>query len=168
MGKTTKFLTKTLDEQAGRVTFTLGNGLKVSVGLGELPEVMRDRLALHGLSQKVGDASAGYAKAEDYRGAFGAMQGTVDNLLEGVWSVRGGSGTADLVTALAELQGLDTDVVEEAVGRMTEEQLAAVTKHPQVKVKIAEIRKARLELAAKASDVPDLGEMMSGLLGGGE
>ena len=158
----TKFLKKLVEEQEKSVRATLGNGLTVQVTLSELKPEMIERLALHGLSQKLGDSTSSFSKAEDFHGAFGAMQTTADNLLAGVWSSRGGSGTSDLVAALAELQDLDVDDVQTAVDAMDDEQLAQVRKHPQVKLKIAEIQKRRLEAAAATA--PSLEDLMAGLV----
>jgi hypothetical protein len=162
MAAAKKFLAKRTDEQEKKVTCNLGNGLTVELGLRELSQEMIERLALHGIAQKLGDATSSFSKTEDYHAAFGAMQTVADNLIAGVWASRGGAGVADLVTALAELQDLDVDDAQAAVDAMDEEQMKAVRSHPQVKLKIAEIQKRRLEAAAKTA--PSLGELMAGLV----
>lgn len=158
-----KFLSKiTPDDVTGirdSVQFVLGNGLKVVADLNTMSEVMRNLLALHGLSQKVGDAAAGFSKAQDYSGAFGAMQQVVDNLYAGQWSTRGqGGGISDLVQAICELRGVELDAAQAAIDAMDEEQLKRVTQHPQVKAKVADIKAARLAKAAE--NAPDLDELL--------
>ena len=156
------FTKKIVKAETRTVEVRFGNGLLVACGLDELKPEIVERLALHGLSQKMGDAASSFSKAENYHGAFGAIQSVVDNLQNGEWSSRGGSGTSDLAQAIAELQDLEIDEADEAVGKMDEEQIATFKKHPAIKMKIAEIQKRRLE--AKVKDAPDLGAMMQDLL----
>ena len=96
---------------------------------------------------------------------LGGLQGITDLHglpREGALLGGGGAGVADLVTALAELQDLDVDDAQAAVDQMDEDQMKAVRSHPQVKLKIAEIQKRRLEVAAKTA--PSLGDLMAGLV----
>ena len=158
-----KFLSKVTPSDVGGkanvVQFVLGNGLRVEADLSAMASGMIDQLALHGLSQKVGDAAAGFSKAGDYSGAFGAMQQVVDNLIAGQWSTRGqGGGISDLVQAIAELRGVELDQAQAAIDAMDEEQLKRVTSHPQIKAKVADIKAARLAKAAE--NAPDLDELL--------
>ncbi len=158
-----KFLSKiTPSDVAGKanvVQFILGNGLRVEAGLTQCPADMVTQLALHGLSQKVGDAAAGFSKAGDYSGAFGAMQQVVDNLYAGQWSTRGqGGGISDLVQAICELRGVELEAAQAAIDAMDEEQLKRVSTHPQVKAKVADIKAARLAKAAE--NAPDLDDLL--------
>ena len=157
-----KFLSKITPSDVGGksnvVQFVLGNGLRVEADLSAMAQGMIDQLTLHGLSQKVGDAAAGFSKAGDYSGAFGAMQQVVDNLIAGQWSTRGqGGGISDLVQAICELRGVELDAAQAAIDAMDEEQLKRVASHPQVKAKIADIKAARLAKAAEgAADLDEL------------
>lgn len=158
-----KFLSKITPSDVGGkpqvIAFVLGNGLKVEADLSLMDSDMFTQLALHGLSQKVGDASAGFSKLQDFSGAFGAMQQVVDNLYSGQWSTRGqGGGLSDLVQAICELRGVDAEQAQAAVDGMDEEQLKKVTSHPQVKAKIADIKAARLAKAAE--NAPDLDDLL--------
>ena len=157
-----KFLSKITPDkpggQARKITFVLGNGLKVEAGLEGLSPEIVEQLAMHGLSQKIGDAAAGFSKARDFSGAFSAMQSVADNLVARVWASRGTGGTSDLVAALCELQGLELEQVQEAVDKMTEEQLAEVSRHPAVKEAIARIKAERLAQQAKGAE--DLGDLL--------
>ena len=157
-----KFLAKKVDEAARRVKCVLGNGVCVEVGLDELKPEIVTRLALHGLSQKLGDSAASFSKEENFHGAFGAMQGTADNLLQGVWAAKGGSGTSDLAQAIAELQDIEIEEAEAAIARMDEDTLKEFKSHPEIKLKIAEIQKARL--AAQVDKAPSLADMFAKLV----
>lgn len=160
-----KFLSKVMPQDVsgkeGTVQFVLGNGLRVEADLVSLSPNMITQLALHGLSQKVGDASAGFSKAGDYSGAFGAMQQVVDNLIAGQWSTRGqGGGTSDLVQAICELRGVDVEQAQQVVDGLDEEQLKRITSHPAIKAKIANLKAVRLAKAAEsASDLDELLDM---------
>lgn len=158
-----KFLSKVMPSdvtgEVGVVKFVLGNGLKVEADISQLPESMVTQLALHGLSQKVGDSAAGFSKSGDYSGAFGAMQQVVDNLYAGQWSTRGqGGGISDLVQAIAELRNVELDQAQAAVDGMDEEQLKRVTSHPAIKAKVADIKAMRLARAAE--NAPDLDDLL--------
>lgn len=162
-----KFLSKLLPDDVGgqprQVICVLGNGVKVVGDLAAYSPEMLERLALHGLSQKIGDAAASFSKDRDFHGAFGAMQQVEDNLRNGLWSSRAGGGTSDLVSVLAEMQGCELEAAQAAVDKMNDEQLAAVKKHPAVKKAIADLVAKRAAEAAKASGVEDLGEMLKGI-----
>ena len=158
-----KFLTKKVDEAGRKVKCVLGNGVCVELGLDELKPEIVERLALHGLSQKIGDSAANFSKEENFHGAFGAMQGTADNLLQGIWAAKGGSGTSDLAQAIAELQDVEIEEAEAAIARMDEDTLKIFKSHPEIKLKIAEIQKARL--AAQVDKAPSLADMFKKLQG---
>jgi hypothetical protein len=158
-----KFLSKITPSDVGgledAMRFVLGNGLEVQAQMSLMPASMINELAWHGLSQKVGDSAAGFSKAQDFSGAFGAMQQVVDNLYSGIWSTRGqGGGVADLVNAIAELRGVTVEAAQAAVDAMDEEQLKKVASHPAVKAKVAEAKAARLNAAAQ--NAPDLDDLL--------
>ena len=154
-----KFLQKKVDEVGRRVKCVLGNGVCVELGLDELKPEIVTRLALHGLSQKLGDSAASFSKEGDFHGAFGAMQGTADNLLQGVWVAKGSGGTSDLAQAIAELQDIEIEEAEAAIARMDEDTLKEFKNHPEIKLKITEIQKARL--AARVDKAPSLSDMFA-------
>lgn len=160
-----KFLSKILPSDVGgqpsSVRFVLGNKLEVAVSLEQLDAQTKERLMLHGLAQKVGDAAAGFSKTSDFSGAFGAMQAVADNLLNGVWTNRSGNGAGDLVQAIADLQGVSIETAQAAVDRMDEEQQTTFLKHPAIKAKMAEIKAERAK--ANAAGVDGLGDLMKEL-----
>lgn len=160
-----KFLGKLTPEDHGgkarSIVFTLGNGSQIVAGLDEVPAEMIERLALHGLSQKIGDAAANYSKERDFLGAFGGMSQVWDNLRAGVWANRAGGGTSDLVAAIAKIKGVSLEEAQAAVDKATEEQVAGLKKHPAVKAEIAKIIAARAKEASKTA--PSLDELTKGL-----
>lgn len=160
-----KFLGKlTPEDQGGKpraVVFTLGNGQSLTAGLDGLAEEIVERLAVHGLSQKIGDAAANFSKERDFLGAFGAMQAVYDNLKAGAWASRSGGGTSDLVAAIAKIKGVSLEDAQGAVDRATEEQIRDLKKHPAVKEAIAKIQAQRAKEAAKAAG--SLDELVKGL-----
>lgn len=162
----TKFLGKTTPEDhggvAGGVLYTLGNGQKLVATLDKLSPEMVTRLAVHGLSQKVGDAASGFAKERDFLGAFGAMNAVWDNLQAGLWASRSGGGTSDLVAAIAKLQKVSLEDAQAAVDKADEEQVKALKKHPAIKEAIAKIAAERAKEAAKGAG-NSLSELVKGL-----
>lgn len=166
MAKTeTKFLSKILPEDVGgkarTVQFHLGNGSKLSLSLDELKPETVEQLALHGLSQKGGDACSGLSKTRDFSGAYAAVQTVLDNLRNGLWTSRAGSSTSDLVTVLAEILKIDEEAAQTKVDTATEEQLAAIRKNPQVKAAIAKLQEKRAKEAAKSA--PSLGDLLNSI-----
>ena len=156
-----KFLGKITPEDHGgkprSVIFTLGNGQSIVGELDKLDAATVERLAVHGLSQKIGDAASSFSKDRDFLGAFASMSGVWETLLAGGWNQKGGGGTSDLVAAVAKLKGVSLEEAQAAIDKANEEQLAALRKHPAIKAEIAEIQKKRAKEAAKtAGSLEDL------------
>ena len=162
-----KFLAKLTPEDVGGekgcMIFVLGNGVKVRASLAEYSEEIRDRLALHGLSQKIGDSTSNLSKDRDFHGAFSKMQSVEDNLRAGVWSDRSGTGTADLVTVLAKMQGATLEDTQAAVDKMDEEQLKLVKGNASVKAALADLVAKRAKEAAKGA--APLAELLGSIFG---
>ena len=162
-----KFLAKLTPEdvggQARSVVFVLGNGVKVVACLDDYTPEMRERLAIHGLSQKVGDAASGFSKDRDFHSAFGAMQSVADGLAANSWSNRSGGGTSDLVQVLAELSEVSLERAQEVVDQMNEEQLKAVRAHKKIKAALAELAAKRANEAAKTADAASLEDALKAI-----
>lgn len=152
---TTKFLTVTQHER--ELHFVLGNGLRVVARPDDLTDAMRDAALFHGINQKVRDAAAGCSKTSDYSGAFRAMQTVVDNLGNDLWNAKGGSGTADLVIAIANLKKIAVEDAQAIVDTLDDEQIKTVMAKPAVKAEILRIKAERAAKLADASDDDDLG-----------
>lgn len=156
-----KFLVKvTPFDEGGEpkvVRFVLGNGQEVAADLRKIPVDIQDRLMIHGLSQKVGDSTAGCSKDKAYGAAFESMTGVIEGLYAGKWnSGREGGGTSDLVIALARLKKLDVETVAQAVRQADEATVKAWMKNPKVDAEIKAIRLQRAKEAAKGSSVDDI------------
>ena len=152
-----KFKQQTVEESALTVTTTLGNGLKIVACIDDIPESLHPMLMLHGLKQKIGDASASFSKTSDYSGAFTAMQSVVDNLMNGLWNAKGSNGTGDLVQAVANLKKIQIEDAQEAVDALDEDQMKVVLSKPAIKAEIAKIKAERAAKVAEALDDEDLG-----------
>lgn len=161
----TKFLGKITPEdhggESGQVCFTLGNGSKLVASLKGLKPEMVERLAIHGLSQKIGDSASGFAKDRDFLGALGSMSAVWENLQAGLWASRSGGGTSDLVAAIAKIKGVSLEDAQAAVDKANEDQIAGLKKHPAIKEAIAKIQAARAKEAAKGAG--SLDELVKGL-----
>jgi len=145
-----RFLSKEVGED--RVTFGLANGLKVEVKLADLNEEILRRCALHGISQKVGDAAASFSKEKRYGDAFAAMTDVADMLAEGKWSAGTGGGTSDLVEALSRLKGVDRETVRALVKRASEEKVKEWLGNKAVKTAILEIKLERAKAGTEEEE----------------
>jgi hypothetical protein len=151
----TKFLQ--VVQENGSLAFKLGNGLKVELRPEDCADEIREQAMMHGFNQKVRDSAAGFSKTNDYSGAFSAMQAVVDNLLGGLWNAKGGSGTGDLVQAIANLKKIDVEDAQELIDGLDDEQMKTVLGKPAVKAEIARIKAERAAKVAAAAEDDDLG-----------
>lgn len=145
-----KFLQVT--QQGRELHFVLGNNLRVVAKPDELAEEIRDAALFHGVNQKVRDSAAGFSKDGDYSGAFRAMQTVVDNLTTGLWNAKGGSGTADLVQAVANLKGIEVEAAQGIIDGLDDEQIKTLMGKATVKAEILKIKAERAAKVAEASD----------------
>lgn len=147
-----------LPENAG-VSFTFSNGTLIEALLSDMSPDMVTNLALHGLSQKIGDSYAGTKDVEDSIAFASAM---LKRLQEGEWKVarEGGGGaqrTSMIVEALAAATGKTRDEALEVVATLDKDKVAALKKHPLVAAELAKIAAARAaakaeQLAAEATE----------------
>lgn len=151
----TKFASKNTDN--GVLTVTFGNGTVLTCALDDIPAELHRDLAMHGLSQMVGDS---YASAKgDYAFATEQAQKKIDALLGGQLSQSRGSGESkprvgELAKAVAKFKDLTEDAALELLGKLDEEKKKAVRNHPGIKAIIAEMRAASAKAAAeKAADL---------------
>lgn len=91
------------------VAFVSGDEAIAAVTLESLPKDVVTRLALHGLSQKIGDSYAGAASAErPFAYAVEAIKETIAQLMRGEWrvaAVAGGPRATLLARAIARATG---------------------------------------------------------------
>lgn len=129
---------------------SFANDKQLVVAFAELPDDIKTQLAMHGLSQKVGDS---YASAETVEDAVSAATRVAEDLKAGNWSVRrageGSPRTTLLAEALARLAGRSIEEAMEVLNDLSEEDQKKLRQDPGVKKVMAEIK---LERAAKAAE----------------
>lgn len=154
-----KIATKETEGNSVRVAFTDGEVLEVS--LGQLPEDIVKHLALHGLSQKLGDS---YAGEKDVEVAKAKAKKVAERLQAGEWkAVREGSGggrITDLAQALARVTGKELAECVSVITDMDKEQKKALRQHPQIKVALAEIAAEKAKAKAAEAGEVDLGSLI--------
>lgn len=148
-----KIADKMVDVARRAVVFSFVNGETVTARLDDLPQEMRDRLALHGMSQKGGDA---YASAGDkdmsVADCADAVRSIVGNLQAGVWSAGRTAGPGGAVAeALMRLTGRSAEEVAEVLASMSKEGLAELKRRPDMKAELARIAAERAEAKARAT-----------------
>ncbi len=143
-GKRAKSL-KAVDTENRTVTFYVKNGQMVVVELDKIPQPNQLRLALHGISQKVGDDAAGIDEPDDVAVALESMR---DRLYGGEWSAERTkgefSGVSDLVKAIVEVTGKAVENVREGVKKMSAQEKAAVKANTRVKAVLDRLEAERL------------------------
>lgn len=156
---------KNANYETGSVDFTFEDGATAGHTLGNLKPEMQARLALHGLSQKLGDSFA-----SDRDNAAAHVARVWKNLQDGDWSVRGEGGprVTQLARAMSEVMGQPIEKCIEVLGTMGESdegksQKKALAANPQIASSMARIRaedaaKKAAELAEKAAKGPAEGE----------
>jgi hypothetical protein len=157
-----KIAQKALAEDKSGVTITFENGETLTVKLTDLSEDIVQQLALHGLSQKLGDS---YSGETELPVAKGKAQAVADRLRAGDWRAvgegGGGGRITDLATALATVTG---KTLEEAVGvieNMTKEQKKELRKHPAINTETKRIAFERAQKAAKGEDSTSLAALIA-------
>lgn len=147
-----KKASKVIDNDSGSVTINFEEtGNAVAVQLSELTQDIITRLALHGLSQKLGDSYAG-AEAEE---AYDLAAQVAERLRAGEWTQArtggGGPRVSQLVEALAAATGKDQEECLTVVSAMDDEQKKQLKKHPSVAAELARISAERAAQKAAAA-----------------
>jgi len=145
----TKATKKWLEEDNG-IEIEFATGQKIVATLDEFSEDIVQKLAIHGLSQKLGDS---YASGEPDE-AFGRAEVVYKSLLDGDWTTRtpGAPRTTQLAEALAQVAGVKLEQAQDKINEMSDEDKKNLKKHPQIKAALATIKaKKAQEDAAKAA-----------------
>lgn len=145
---------KDYDAETATFSIVFANGHSVEVALADLPQEIQLNLALHGLSQKLGDS---YASVKgDVKAAVEKFTATLVQLKAGEWAAKregeGSSKVTELAEAIARIKGVEVAVANAAVGKATEDQIKGWKANAKVKAVIAEIR---AEKAAKRASKAD-------------
>lgn len=166
MAKRAAVAKKVLDDVVGKVAFQFADGVSREFRVGDLPQEIIHRLALHGLSQKLGDS---YASRDDKGWTVGECRDEAmrvwANLTNGVWADRGGAGTGGILAeALARATGRELAECVAVVTGLDEDGRKALGKNPQVKAAQAAIQAERAAAKAEAlegveGDGPDLADL---------
>ena len=156
-------LKKTIDVAAEAVSIAFAHGATLTTSLKDLtPEIIR-RLALFGLSEKLGNTNAGVTDSSE---GEKIMKAAYENLKQGIFNAARSSGESAprismLIEALVRVSAQSPDIptmdAAAATGfveSLSEEQVKALRAIPEVKLAIKEIglERARKEAEdAKAS-----------------
>lgn len=155
-----KIASKNIPEDLSGVGITFTNEEVVTVRLDELSPEIVVQLALHGLSQKLGDS---YSGEKDLVVAKGKVEAVAKRLREGDWkAVREGSGggrITDLAKALAVITGRELAEAVEVIEGMGKEEKKALRAHAQIKAELARITAERAAKAVVDAPEADLGAM---------
>jgi hypothetical protein len=147
---------KLLEDEAGvEIEFTTGQSIKAL--LEEFSEDIVNRLAIHGLSQKLGDSYASGDVAE----AFDRCKSVYESLVEGTWTTRtpGAPRTTQLAEALAQVANVTVEAAQDKISQMDDEARKDLKAHPQIKAALASIKAKKAEEdAKKAQAAVDKGE----------
>jgi hypothetical protein len=153
MSERNKVATKEISEEGVQILFS--NEQVVAVQLSELSPEIVTQLALHGLSQKLGDSYAGVKG--DAEEAVSLASAVAERLKNGEFNAKregtGGTGkVTDLARALAEVAKKD---LSEAVGRLDQMEKAEkleLRRHPRIAAVLARMAAERAAKAAEEAD----------------
>lgn len=150
-------VSKTVREDKSGVDFEFADGAVLKADLSAIPEATLTELALHGLSQKIGDSYSG----EDAENCQSIAETVYAALVEGKWSTRTGGSAGPRISQLAEalsrVTGQDMQECVAAIADMTDEDKAGLRAHPAIKAQIATIKleKAQAEADKAAGEAGD-------------
>jgi acyl carrier protein phosphodiesterase len=151
---------KNPDFVAQTIGFDFGEAGTYDVAISELPDEIVANLAVHGLSQKLGDSYAGAKAATEEldvdADTWARMQveSVFDQLSQGNWTTRtpGSTQVTDLARAIATVMDDVTEAdAAEKLSEASKEEKAALRKHPAIKAELDKIRLARQAAKAEAS-----------------
>lgn len=151
---------------AERLEFRWADGrTPLRVSIHDYPEHIRDTLAWHALSQKIGDSYANSGGDIDW--AEEQAVAVHQMMVAGDWTRKREADSlgraTDLAKAIAEVTGYNLDAVKAALSRKDKDERKTFAEHPAVAAVIARIREERarakrteLESAADAAGDLDI------------
>ena len=153
-----KTIDRAKDFENGKVTFTVldDNGdatdMVVEASAGDFPDEIREKLIVHAINAKIGDAAAGEKGQE----AYDAMRQVYDQLVNGTWTARtageGGGRVTMLAQAIARLKNLDPQDAANKLDDYGDDEKKELQKHPAVKAEMDKIRAERAAERAKKNE----------------
>lgn len=153
MTERNKVASKEISENA--VTITFSDESTVAVSLSDLPAEIVTQLALHGLSQKLGDSYAGVKG--DAKEGFKLASAVAERLRSGEFNAkREGSGASgkvtDLARALAEVAGKELSEAVARLDQMEKAEKLELRRHPRIAAVLARMAAERAQEAALAAE----------------
>lgn len=155
-----KVATKDYDVESGSLDIAFSSGAQLSVTLDDLPEGIVRQLALHGLSQKLGDS---YASVKgDVTKAFENASAVLSELKAGNFTKARAAGegegkarVGELAEAIARFKGVEVAAAAAAVAKASEEQVKAWRGNAKLKAIIATIRAEKAAAKAAKEEAKD-------------
>lgn len=133
----------------GKLIWEFADGEKVSVDPDQFSEEVQEHARNHGFKQKLSDCYAGVKTVLE---AKAALKDVLEALNKGDWN-KGRQSTGGLwVEALARAGGVDIETALEKWSAMSDEEQAAIKKHPQIKLAKQQIELERAEKAAENAE----------------
>jgi PAB1-binding protein PBP1 len=155
--KKVPFLDKEIN--GDKVTFTLGNGQQVVVNKSDVSPENWERAALHGISQRLGDACANLSKGKEYGKALEALTELKAQLAQKEWTKGREAGNKqqieDLIEALSKLKKVPAEVVRAAVEKANQDKRKSWISNKAIAAEMAEIKSKRLKKEAKGNMTVD-------------
>ena len=155
MADRNKICVKTVDLEGQAVSFAFANGNTVEARLTDFNKEILSQLALHGLSQKGGDA---YSGEKDPQEAANLTLEVLDRLKAGEWGVKRQKGEGSItltIEAIARLKQKDPSEIKTKYDAMSDEVKKSVRADPNVKAMVATIKAERAAAKAKSSETAD-------------
>lgn len=168
-----KKATKSISEDGNEITFDFADGdvENLNVKITDLNEAIVEKLAMHGLSAKLGDSYAGVDTVGEAREkAFGVWE----DLVAGNWTTRVAGAGGPRVTQLAEAlvrvasgrgKELSLESAVEALGKMPDEQKKGLRKMGEIKKAISAIKIEKLQAEVTTDPTEDDTAALNSLLG---
>ncbi len=138
---------KEISVEWNTVAFTFDGREAEKISIDDLPKATVRRLALHGLSQKLGDSYASNTGVDD---AIRKFNDVLNMLKGGHWSAARSGGGGVLAQVVAELTGKGLDEVTEMIRGLDAKGRRALGAQPQVAVEVARVK---VERAMKAAEL---------------
>ena len=154
-----KIATKTVSDEGLKIAFE--GGQELVVNLSDLSSEIQTQLALHGLSQKIGDSYAG--SGGDVEEAFKLASGVAERLKAGEFKATrestGGGRVTDLARALAEVAGVELSDAVAKLEEMGKVPKAGLKKNKHINAVLLRIQEEKLKEKAAAAAAAAEGDM---------